>query len=86
MAPVPERFEPALDPAIAFGGRQARRSGVGAHNEDPVWGTRPCPAPASSTARRRAMRAKQIGWIAGFVFLAMMMMMMYLMQVPYMAK
>jgi len=32
------------------------------------------------------MRAKQIGWIAGFVFLAMMMMMMYLMQVPYMAK
>ncbi len=30
------------------------------------------------------MRAKQIGWIAGFLFLAMMM--MYLMQVPYMAK
>jgi hypothetical protein len=30
------------------------------------------------------MRAKQIGWIAGFVFLAMML--MYLMQVPYMVK
>jgi len=30
------------------------------------------------------MRAKQIGWIAGFLFLAMMM--MYLMQVPYVAK
>ena len=31
------------------------------------------------------MRAKQIGWIAGFIFLATMMM-MYLMQVPYMVK
>ena len=30
------------------------------------------------------MRAKQIGWIAGFLFLAMML--MYLMQVPYVAK
>jgi hypothetical protein len=30
------------------------------------------------------MRTKQIGWIAGFVLLAMML--MYLMQVPYMVK